>query len=124
MDGAMDLMDAGYRLNEYRNIYGDPPYCVVPPIWSLLEKDTTLLPPTIVDSQAGRPKGKRKRKRTQSNGEKNTPSAYNTPLSVCYGSTSAGGSVSGPSISVGRPHSEACEREGSESLPQGVFDLS
>lgn len=86
MEAAMGLIHPGYRLQVYRQLYSDPAFRVLPPLSSLLSGDLTLLPPLPVEGQAGRPKkGPRVRKRKRSNGEFNTSSKYNVPMSAAYG---------------------------------------
>lgn len=82
----MGLIHPGYGIQFYRQLYSDPAFRVVPPVTDMLTGDLTLLPPAPVQGQAGRPKkGPRVRKRQQSNGEFNSSSRYNIPMSAVYG---------------------------------------
>ena len=99
----MTLINNGYRLDVYRELYNDPSFLVLPPMASLLEADETLLPPAPVKDQAGRPKkGPRQRKRLQSNGEYNTSSKYNEPMSASYGPLPNQGGGAGPPRNAGQ----------------------
>ena len=97
---------------------------MVPPLSSLLGADKTLLPPTTVEDQAGRPrKGPRKRKRVQSNGEFHTSSRYDTPMSAVYGDLPGQGGGAGSPRSFGQTR---CAGPGSmaentsRSMPTGI----
>lgn len=99
----MTLINNGYRLDVYRELYNDPFFLVLPPMASQLEADGTLLPPAPVKDQAGRPKkGPRQKKRLQSNGEYNTSSRYNEPMSASYGPLPNQGGGAGPPRNAGR----------------------
>ena len=70
MEEAKTFIDKDYRAERYRSLYGDPAFCVVPPIPCMLEKDPSFLPPADVEGKSGRPKkGPRKRARLPVNGE-------------------------------------------------------
>ena len=82
MDDVMALVHSAYRLSNYRQLYADDRCRVVLPVLSLIDKDTTLLPPHPVGGQAGRPKkGKDASKRIASNGEKAASAVHNVPFS-------------------------------------------
>ncbi|CAM9481501.1 unnamed protein product [Sphacelaria rigidula] len=94
MAKAMELIDDGYRADLYRAIHCDAAFEVVPPAWGALTRDETLLPPQRVQGQASErvsTRGPRPRKRKTSNGEFNTSSRYNPPMSA----SSGGGAASG-----------------------------
>ena len=103
MDIARELIDDGYNAEKYRSAYGNPNFCIRPPSLGALEEDPTLLPPKPVQKKAGRPKGKRKRKRTNVIGEHSTSSKYNERTSAPAGGVGAvlveAGATAGPSLS-------------------------
>ena len=74
MNIARELIDDGYNAEDFRSAYGNPDFRIHPPSIDALEEDPTLLPPKPVQKKAGRPKGKRKRKRTTVIGEHSTSS--------------------------------------------------
>ena len=70
MEEAKTFIDKDYRAETYRSLYGDPAFCVVPPIACMPEKDPCFLPPADMEGKSGRPKkGPRKRARLPVNGE-------------------------------------------------------
>jgi len=86
MNAVMGLIHADYRVQKYRLLYSDPAFLVMPPVSDMLAADLTLLPPAPVETQAGRPKkGPRVRKRIRSNGEFNSSTKHNMPMSAAYG---------------------------------------
>ena len=103
MDIARELIDDGYNAEKYRCAYGNPNFRIRPPSLDALEEDPTLLPPKPVQKKAGRPKGKRKRKRTNVIGEHSTSSKYNERTSAPAGGVGAvlveAGATAGPSLS-------------------------
>lgn len=92
---ARDLIDEGYHAAKYRNVHKDAAFRIKPPAWELLAKDDTLLPPKKVQGKAGHPKGQRKRKRRRSNGEFNSCSVNNTPMSASAATRSGSDGGSG-----------------------------
>ena len=99
MDIARELIDDGYKAEKYRSAYGNPDFRIHPPSIDALEEDPTLLPPKPVQKKAGRPKGKRKRKRTNVIGEHCTSSRYNERTSAPAGGATAGQALSQPNLS-------------------------
>lgn len=95
MDVARELIDDGYKVHKYRAAYGNASFRIRPPALETLESDPTLLPPKTVEDPAGRPKGKRKRKRVASTGEANTSSKFNVRQSASPG----GAGAADPSLS-------------------------
>ena len=82
MDDVMALVHSAYRLSNYHQLYADDRRRVVLPVLSLIDEDTTLLPPHPVGGQAGRPKkGKDASNRIASNREKAASAVHNVPLS-------------------------------------------
>ncbi|CAM9577734.1 unnamed protein product [Pylaiella littoralis] len=90
MDVARRLIDKGNNAEKYRAAYGNNSFRIRPPSLATLVHDPTLLPPKPVKKTAGRPKGKRKKKRVASNGEHNTSSRYNTRTPVPLGARPSG----------------------------------
>ena len=66
---AVDLLDDGYRLENFRAAASDDRYHMVPPVWSALAVNPNHQAPLPVEWQAGRKKGVRITKRKKSNGE-------------------------------------------------------
>ena len=71
---ALDLLDDGYRLENFRAAASDDRYHMVPPVWSALAVNPNHQAPLPVEWQAGREKGVRITKRKRSNGEFTTSS--------------------------------------------------
>ena len=90
MNIAREPIDDRYKAGKYRSAYGNPDFRIRPPSIDALEGDPTLLPPKPVQKKAGRPKGKRKRKRSNVIGENNTSSKYNERTSAPAGGATAG----------------------------------
>ena len=87
---------------KYRSAYGNPDFRILPPSIDALEEDPTLLPPKPVQKKAGRPKGKRKRKRCNVVGEHSTSSKYNERTSAPAGGATAeqeAGATAGEALS-------------------------
>ena len=95
MKDAWTFVHKDYLAERYRTLYGDPDFCVVPPIPNLLDRDPFLRPPADVEKKAGRPKnGPRKRARYQVNGEFHSSARHSQ--STCSPTASAGaGAVGG-----------------------------
>ena len=66
---ALDLLDDGYRLKNFRAAASDDRYHIVPPVWWALAVSLNHQAPLPVEGQAGRKKGVRITKRKTSNGE-------------------------------------------------------
>ena len=95
MDEAKTFIDKDYRAERYRSLYGDPAFCVVPPIPCMLEKDSSFLSPADVEGKRGRPKkGPRKRARLPVNGEFHSSSRLSQRMEQLDG-TGVGGSQGG-----------------------------
>ena len=86
---ARELIDDGYNAETYRSTYGSYDFRIRPPSIDALDENPTLLPPKPVHKKAGRPKGKRKRKRSNVIGENNTSSRYNERTSAPAGGATA-----------------------------------
>ena len=103
MNIARDLIDDGYKAEKYRSAYGNPDLRIRPPSIDALEEDPTLLPHKPVQKKAECPRGKRKRKRSNVIGERNTSSRYNERTSAPVGGVGAvlveAGATAGPSLS-------------------------
>ena len=102
MNIAREVIDDGYKAEKYRSAYGNPDFRIHPPPIDALKEDPTLLPLKPVQKKAGRPKRKRKRKRTNVIGENNTSSRYNERTSVPAGGATAGqeaGATAGEALS-------------------------
>ena len=101
MEEAKTCIDKDYRAERYRSLYGDPAFCVVPPIPCMLEKDPSFLPPADVEGKSGRPKkGPRKRARLPVNGEFHSSSRHSQRMEQLDG-TGVGASRDGLSASQG-----------------------
>ena len=68
-DRALDLLDDGYRLKNFRAAVSDDRYHIVRPVWSALAVSPNHHAPLPVEGQAGRKKGVRITKRKTSKGE-------------------------------------------------------
>ena len=99
MNIARGLIDDGYNVEKYGSVYGNYDFRIRPPSIDALEEDPTLLPPKPVQKKAGRPNGKRKRKRSNVIGENNTSSRYNERISAPAGGATAGQALSQPNLS-------------------------
>ena len=102
MNIARELIDDEYKAETYMSAYGNPDFRIHPPSIDMLEEDPTLLPPKPVQKKAGRPKGKRKRKRTNVIEEHSTSSKYNERTSAPAGEATAGqeaGAIAGQALS-------------------------
>ena len=74
MNIAREFIDEGYKAEKYRSAYGYNDFRIRPPSIDALEEYPILLLPKPVQKKVGRPKGKRKRKRSNVIGERNTSS--------------------------------------------------
>jgi len=102
MNIARELIDDGYKADKYRSIYSNPDFRIHPPSIDALEEDPIPLPPKPVQKKAGRPKGKRKRKRSNVVGEHSTSSKYNERTSAPAGGATTGqevGATAGEALS-------------------------
>ena len=86
---AAFILDLG-RINIARgSAYGNYDFRIRSPSIDALEEDPILLPPKPVQKKAGRPKGKRERRRTNVIGEHSTSSQYNERTSALVGGVGA-----------------------------------
>lgn len=115
MDEVMNLMHPAYRIQHYRETYNNDAFRILLPVPSMLEADTTLVPPAEVDGQAGAPKkkGPKRFKRIEGRGSKNASSAFNIPLPPNPGPTP-----------TPTPPATTSLTQGGASLSQGGASLS